>query len=369
MVTSAQLKTWKNGETLFRHAIEVTRDNYIAYDSLAGALDEEGRHDEALPYYYDAVRIEPKYPEAQYNLGTTLKNMGRLDEAAEHLRAAIAANPKFAAAYVNLGATLMKQGKTSEAGGQFVEALKLDQSNPHGIFQHGHLAGGRRAVGGRRERLQPGDSVKAGLPGRARESRGYAHAIGPGRGGDHPFVRGGASEPHQFPGTLQPRPGLAWPESGPTKTVTRKLNEALELKPGQPVVQSTLAHGPGRNLTRTRRQFRHYREALRLQPDNRRSARTGWRGCLPPISIQNSGPAPKQWNWRPRLVISPNPSSPMLVETLAAAYAEAGRFPDAIAAAQKAISLTRPRPGRTTLRTKGRQMLKEFQAGKPYRTP
>ena len=51
--------------------------------------------------------------------------------------------------------------------------------------------------------------------------------------------------------------------------------------------------------------------------------------------------------------------------TLAAAYAEAGRFPEAVTTAEKAEQLATT-AGSETLGGKTRQMLELYRAGKPY---
>jgi tetratricopeptide (TPR) repeat protein len=58
----------------------------------------------------------------------------------------------------------------------------------------------------------------------------------------------------------------------------------------------------------------------------------------------------------------------ILVGTLAAAYAEAGRFPEAIAAAQKACTQA-AREGDRTLLTRNQQLLELYRAGQPYHEP
>ena len=54
--------------------------------------------------------------------------------------------------------------------------------------------------------------------------------------------------------------------------------------------------------------------------------------------------------------------------TLAAAYAEAGRFNDAATAAQKAIELATA-TGNTGFANINQQLLRLYQAGKPYHMP
>jgi tetratricopeptide (TPR) repeat protein len=59
---------------------------------------------------------------------------------------------------------------------------------------------------------------------------------------------------------------------------------------------------------------------------------------------------------------------PRELSALAAAYAEAGRFPDAVAAAQKAIDAARAN-GNAQLAAVGQQLLNLYRAGKPYHMP
>src|SRR5437667_1777587 len=79
--TRTQLNYWQDSNTLFRHDIVVTTDNYIAYDGWGGALDRLGKNDAALACFSAAVRLRPADPEAQYDLGTALMKKGRLEEA------------------------------------------------------------------------------------------------------------------------------------------------------------------------------------------------------------------------------------------------------------------------------------------------
>jgi len=60
-------------------------------------------------------------------------------------------------------------------------------------------------------------------------------------------------------------------------------------------------------------------------------------------------------------------SNAQCLDTLAAAYAEAGRFTDAAEAARKALSLTANLPGRTDADAIARR-LALYEAGRPYRS-
>ena len=40
-MTRQQLGYWKDSEALFRHALEVTENNYLAHNNLGAALEQE----------------------------------------------------------------------------------------------------------------------------------------------------------------------------------------------------------------------------------------------------------------------------------------------------------------------------------------
>jgi hypothetical protein len=58
--------------------------------------------------------------------------------------------------------------------------------------------------------------------------------------------------------------------------------------------------------------------------------------------------------------------NPSFLGTLAAAYAEAGRFPDAVRTIQEALALSRA-SGADDLAPIQTRMLEQFRAGKPFR--
>ena len=57
-----------------------------------------------------------------------------------------------------------------------------------------------------------------------------------------------------------------------------------------------------------------------------------------------------------------------MVGTLAAAYAEAGRFPEAVATAEMACGLA-TQAGDQALLARNQQLLDLYRAGKPYHEP
>ena len=76
-----QIQYWATSETLLRHALEVTSDNYITHHNLADYYLQMNRNEEARREDAEAVRINPVYVEARLNLGLALSLLGRPAEA------------------------------------------------------------------------------------------------------------------------------------------------------------------------------------------------------------------------------------------------------------------------------------------------
>jgi Tfp pilus assembly protein PilF len=124
-LTRQQIGYWKDGETLFRHALAVTEDNDVARHSLGIALVKKGQIDEAIRQFQQAIRLKPYHADAHYNLGHALVKKGQMDEALRQFQEAIRLNPDHAEAHNNLGAALYLKGQIGEAIRQFQEALRL----------------------------------------------------------------------------------------------------------------------------------------------------------------------------------------------------------------------------------------------------
>jgi Flp pilus assembly protein TadD len=127
--TRAQLRYWQDGETLFRHTVEVTKNNFVACYNLGVALDQKNRPEEAIFAYQAALKIAPDYARARVNLGCDLDVEGRSDEAMQQYQQAIAAAPGNFYAHDNFGIALLKHGRSREAVEQLREAVRLAPDN------------------------------------------------------------------------------------------------------------------------------------------------------------------------------------------------------------------------------------------------
>ncbi len=98
-----QIGYWQDSESLFRHALEVTANNYLAHNNLGAAVAETGQIDEAIPQYQETLRLKPEYAAAHYNLGNALGKKGQKDEAIRQYQEALRLKPDYAKARYNLG--------------------------------------------------------------------------------------------------------------------------------------------------------------------------------------------------------------------------------------------------------------------------
>jgi protein O-mannosyl-transferase len=128
-----QLQYWEDSTTLWTHALAVTTANNIANNNLGVSLAGQGKLDEAIAHYSEALRIKPDYADAHNNLGAALADQGKVDEAIAHYSEALRLRPDYADAHNNLGVSLGGQGKLDEAIAHFTEALRLkpDSAKAH----------------------------------------------------------------------------------------------------------------------------------------------------------------------------------------------------------------------------------------------
>ena len=128
VMTWKQAGYWHDSERLFRHALAVTRNNWLAHHSLGHALLELGNEDEAIVEYQAAVAIAPR-PEIYFILGETLSKRGRYDEAVAQFAELLKVSPDNVGALVQLGIAQALQGKTKEAVEALAEALRIDPAD------------------------------------------------------------------------------------------------------------------------------------------------------------------------------------------------------------------------------------------------
>ena len=117
---------WKNTGTLFQHAIDATKNNYIACSNLGDYELAQGHYDEAINLYRETIRLMPGYQLAYAPLGVALCKTGRLAEGIQELQLAVKLEPDSAQIHANLADALVQDGQGGNAVKEYKEAIRLD---------------------------------------------------------------------------------------------------------------------------------------------------------------------------------------------------------------------------------------------------
>jgi tetratricopeptide (TPR) repeat protein len=136
-LSRAQIAYWRDGVTLFEHALDVTPGNAFAHFSLGGEYLARGEPRRARVHLSEAVRIRPTDAKARGSLGLALVQGGELAAGLAEYREALRINPRLAEVRINLGAALDNLQRPAEAEAEYREALKLQ---PDQVVGHMNLA-------------------------------------------------------------------------------------------------------------------------------------------------------------------------------------------------------------------------------------
>ena len=124
-----QASYWRDSETLFTHALAVTKNNDVAENNLGIIFLQKGQLDEAISRLQAAIDLRPENGPAHDNLAKALLQKGRLEEAMVHYRKFLEIEPHNVEARNILGTALIQQGHVKEAIQQWQEALAIEPEN------------------------------------------------------------------------------------------------------------------------------------------------------------------------------------------------------------------------------------------------
>jgi len=130
VLTTVQLRHWKNSAALFEHAIKVNPSNHIAHNHLGVALKVRGQPELAVPHFQAALRLVPEYADARFNLAGVLQSAGRHAEARPHFATAIA-----------------QQSNTNQVASAIAMFESAARASPREIEPQLYLANALRAAG------------------------------------------------------------------------------------------------------------------------------------------------------------------------------------------------------------------------------
>jgi tetratricopeptide (TPR) repeat protein len=283
-------------------SIEIDPNNATAHANLGALLISQGRHAEAIGCYRRAVRLRPKDSKRRNDLGSLLLREGRVQEAVRHLAEAVRLDPNSAFAQHNLGQAHLAQSKLPAAVWCFSEAVRLDPTAATSLHN----------LGAAMYRM-----------GRTKEAIGHldrAAQIDP------------TFEKHRFLGDVLFR-------DGQLDRAVVHYERAVRLRPDDPRARNDLAAALVRQ-GRLPQAAAHYRHLLKVKPDD-----VIGRISLASILVSTRDPALRNTREATAHALEAcrlsGQKSPTALHVLAQVHAEAGRFHEALAAAEKALPLAR----------------------------
>jgi tetratricopeptide (TPR) repeat protein len=201
-----------------------------AHSNLGFALVAQGRIDNAIAHFQQALALNPDRAEVHNNLGAAMATHGQTTQAIAHYQRAVFLNPDYADAYDNLGVALATLGRTSDAIAHYQRALAI---RPRHANTHSNLG------------------LALAAQGRIVEAVAHyqvALGIQPDHANAHTNL------------------GLALAAQGRTEEAIVHLERAVVLNPRHPATHSNLGVALA-TLGRTAAAIVHYRQALTLNPD------------------------------------------------------------------------------------------------------
>jgi tetratricopeptide (TPR) repeat protein len=390
-----QTTLWRDPETLWTHTIACTQDNFTAHGDLGDALLQQGKTAEAIAEFRAAIHINPSYSAAHYNLGVALLGLGRTEEAIAEFRTAIQINPAYAKAHNNLGIALLRQGKSAEAMDEYAAALKADpaEADAHYNLANAFLDQGRTqeavAEYGESLRLNPAypdaqNNLGTALVQQGRTEEGIARyreslRLNPAYVNAHINLgnvllhSGRTSEAvAEFRAVLKLDPanadahndlGVIWLNAGRFEDAIAEFREAVQINPGDADAHDNLG---GALLQRGHPAdaIEELQKALDLKPADL-STRNNLAWLLATVSQASLRDGARAVQLASQASQSTTNDNPVILRTLAAAYAQDGQFPNAVQIAQKALQLAQAR-GNTALASSLPREIQLYKAGHPF---
>jgi protein O-mannosyl-transferase len=350
--TWIQIGYWHDSIALWRHAIEVTSDNYIAHTNLGMALDQLGQQEEAqlakegrrsegqaarqerlreaIEQYSKALTIKEDLAPAYFNRGVALAQLGKTETAIHDFSEAIRHNPSLASAYYNRGLAFKILDQPDRAEQDFAATLELQESDRGARTEMAHI------------QMQRGEFAHA-----AKEFKVLVEA--------HPSDAGAESGL-----------GTALCLLGKHQEAIDSFRQALALQPANGRHYFDLAHAY-QAMGRDDAAAPYYRKGLEIDPHYPfDAAQRAWLLATHPNQVRRNGAMAVRL--ARQACEATDRSRPELLDTLAAAYAEAGRFQEAVSEARRAVALASS-TAEPALAEQIARRLKLYERKQAYREP
>lgn len=274
-----------------------------------------------------ALARNPDAYMAYANLGDFLLTEGKVDPAIEQFQKALALHPD-AQSYHNLGTAWLKKGKPDEAYADFKKSLDIQ---PDFAVGYGDLGTYFLQTG------SPNDAIEYFQKAMEMDT-------------NDPF----------FPYNL----GNAYSQKGQPDVAIRCWENAISINPDFAPAQNALGNALS-SKGQTASAIQHWRSALAAEPDLvAAQVNLAWALATSAQDPVRNGTDAVELAKRANKLAGGE--DPIILKTLAAAYAESGDFPNAIATAQQALQKATLQDNLPLVNSLQRQM-EQYQNHQPYR--
>jgi tetratricopeptide (TPR) repeat protein len=363
-LSAVQVRYWKNDRALWNHTLQVDPDNYVAHAGLGLVLLHDHRPDLAKEHFAKAIDRAPRFRLARNNMGGLFAQEGKFAQAAQQFAVAVDIDPRDAQSRFSLGQALLKLGNLPEAELQLSEGLRL---MPDNALAHLDLGLSLRLQGRIDEavrhyeaalRLQPDyaeahNNLGAALAQLARLDESAAH-----------FQEAARLNPADAEACQNL--GLIRSLQGKSEEAVRWYRRAVNLEPNNAPRHYGLAyalHEQGR-LDEARIE---YQRAVALDPQWPEMARkTAWRLATDPDPNRRN--AAFALRLAQQACQATGSRQPIYLDAVAAAFAEANHFDEAVKTARQALELARV-SNQPELADRLRAHLHQYEARQPFRDP
>lgn len=322
-----------------------------AFGNLAGILAQRGAYAESLPYFEKSLRANPRDGQMQTNYGVALLGARRIDDAVRELARSVTLEPVRATSFLYFALALVAADEIDDALVQFEQAVALDP--PLGS-----------AFAAQAATFEPAAATRPAAHDRALQLAAIAAAQGMHNIALRLYEAWLAEHPDDA--VVLALAGESQAISGALEAAAERLGRAVELAPEFVRAWDFLGTAL-RSLGRVDEALSAFRRGMELMPENPSIANElAWiYATSPDESVRDGAEAVRLAEIARRTAGDENAS---VLDTYAAALAEAGRFEEAVQAMDLAIAAAERLAAPDFVeQLRARRAL--YESGQPYREP
>ena len=329
-LTWRQCGQYRDAETLWRTTIARNPSCWMAYSNLGSLLSDRGDTTEAITNFQKALELWPNQSKDHNNLGNTLMQEGRITEAMHEFQTALKISPDNADAESNIGAALLQHGETTEAISYLRKAIEKAPRHAQAHLNLGNAL------------LQNGDTDSAITEYEKTLTLPFDHA----------------ESHYSIANALR--------KKGDVQAAIDHYHQAIQIRPDYADAHNNLGNAL-RQLGRVEEAEHEYQAALDSSP-NLLLAQNNLAWLLATAADPRLRNGAKAVQLAEQAVVATDGNDPVLLHTLAAAYAEKGEFDKAIGAARDALAIADEK-GITSLSESLRSKIALFESNSPFHEP